>query len=266
MKIVWSLAVSALILAVSGACNRKTPESSQPAMRDRGCLVATAADHRNDGEIAKLQQDLREHPAPPKRPSFSAIASSRKRACRTMPASTRWPSRRPRVSSRWRPDEPAALLLRGHVLHQMHRFAEAEAIARRLVTPREFVLDFGLLGDVLMEQGRVDRSGRRLSEDDRPQAVLPVLHAGGAPAMAQRRSRRRDRDDARRGQGGEPARSRVGGLGLLPAGDVRAAARPSRRRGANGGRVAAVRARLRRGAAGARAHPTRPEKERTTRS
>ena len=53
------------------------------------------------------------------------------------------------------PNEPAALLLRGHVLHQMHRFSEAEAIARRLVTSREFVLDFGLLGDALMEQGRV---------------------------------------------------------------------------------------------------------------
>ena len=37
----------------------------------------------------------------------------------------------------------------------MHRFSEAEAIARRLVTTREFVLDFGLLGDALMEQGRV---------------------------------------------------------------------------------------------------------------
>ena len=37
----------------------------------------------------------------------------------------------------------------------MHRFSEAEAIARRLVAMREFVLDFGLLGDALMEQGRV---------------------------------------------------------------------------------------------------------------
>jgi tetratricopeptide (TPR) repeat protein len=53
------------------------------------------------------------------------------------------------------PADPAALLLRGHVLHQMHRFGEAELIARRLVTVREFVLDYGLLGDALMEQGRL---------------------------------------------------------------------------------------------------------------
>jgi tetratricopeptide (TPR) repeat protein len=56
------------------------------------------------------------------------------------------------------PNEPAALLLGGHVLHQMHRFKEAEAIARRLVASREYVLDFGLLGDVLMEQGRVSEA------------------------------------------------------------------------------------------------------------
>jgi tetratricopeptide (TPR) repeat protein len=56
------------------------------------------------------------------------------------------------------PNEPAAWLLRGHVLHQMHRFSEAEAIARRLVASREFVLDFGLLGDALLEQGRVSEA------------------------------------------------------------------------------------------------------------
>ena len=52
-------------------------------------------------------------------------------------------------------NDPAALLVRGHALHQLHRFREAEAIARRLVARREFVLDYGLLGDVLMEQGRL---------------------------------------------------------------------------------------------------------------
>ena len=53
------------------------------------------------------------------------------------------------------PDDASALLLRGHVLHQLHRFRDAEQIARRLTAKREFVLDYGLLGDVLMEQGRL---------------------------------------------------------------------------------------------------------------
>lgn len=57
------------------------------------------------------------------------------------------------------PGESAALLLRGHVLHQLHRFREAEQIARVLVAKRSFVLDYGLLGDALMEQGRLTEAG-----------------------------------------------------------------------------------------------------------
>jgi tetratricopeptide (TPR) repeat protein len=56
------------------------------------------------------------------------------------------------------PDTPAASLLRGHVLHQQHRFAEAEQMARALVARREVSLDYGLLGDALMEQGRIDEA------------------------------------------------------------------------------------------------------------
>ena len=56
------------------------------------------------------------------------------------------------------PGESAALLLRGHVLHQLHRFREAEQIARELVAKRTMVLDFGLLGDALMEQGRLEEA------------------------------------------------------------------------------------------------------------
>ena len=40
-------------------------------------------------------------------------------------------------------------------MHQLHRFAEAERIARDLVAKRTFVLDYGLLGDAVMEQGRL---------------------------------------------------------------------------------------------------------------
>jgi tetratricopeptide (TPR) repeat protein len=52
-------------------------------------------------------------------------------------------------------NSPAALLLRGHVLINFHRFAEAEVIARELVGRRTLPFDHGLLGDALMEQGRL---------------------------------------------------------------------------------------------------------------
>ena len=48
-----------------------------------------------------------------------------------------------------------ALLLHGYVLENLHRFQEAEPLARQLVTTRGLPFDFGLLGDSLMEQGKL---------------------------------------------------------------------------------------------------------------
>lgn len=45
-------------------------------------------------------------------------------------------------------------VLLGHALHNMHQFAEAEAIAEWLVTERGDPVDYALLSDVLLERGR----------------------------------------------------------------------------------------------------------------
>ena len=52
-------------------------------------------------------------------------------------------------------DDPDALLLQGHILQSLHKFKEAEPLARKLATVRHQAFDYGLLGDVLMEQGRL---------------------------------------------------------------------------------------------------------------
>jgi tetratricopeptide (TPR) repeat protein len=52
-------------------------------------------------------------------------------------------------------DDPDALLLQGHILQSLHKFKDGEPIARELVTIRNEAVDYGLLGDVLMEQGRL---------------------------------------------------------------------------------------------------------------
>ncbi len=52
----------------------------------------------------------------------------------------------------------AALLLRGHILQNLHRFSEAEPIARELATKRGLAFDHMLLGDVLLEQGKLDEA------------------------------------------------------------------------------------------------------------
>jgi len=46
-------------------------------------------------------------------------------------------------------------LLRGHVLHNLHRFREAESLARELAQRRALPNDYALLSDVLMEQGKL---------------------------------------------------------------------------------------------------------------
>ena len=56
------------------------------------------------------------------------------------------------------PGNPAALLLRGHVMHNLHRFKEAEELARELVANRGLPFDHGLLGDALMEQGKLSEA------------------------------------------------------------------------------------------------------------
>lgn len=52
----------------------------------------------------------------------------------------------------------AAALVRGHVRHALHDFATAERIARDLVAARGLFLDQGLLGDVLLDLGRLDEA------------------------------------------------------------------------------------------------------------
>jgi tetratricopeptide (TPR) repeat protein len=46
--------------------------------------------------------------------------------------------------------------LRAHVLQNLHRFKESETLARRLVEQRGLSFDYGLLGDALMEQGKLN--------------------------------------------------------------------------------------------------------------
>ncbi|MEO5717625.1 MAG: tetratricopeptide repeat protein, partial [Chthoniobacterales bacterium] len=56
------------------------------------------------------------------------------------------------------PDSADGELLRGHIYHALHRFKDAETVARKLVAERTFVFDYALLGDALMEQGRLNEA------------------------------------------------------------------------------------------------------------
>lgn len=56
------------------------------------------------------------------------------------------------------PDPSEALLLRGHVSLALHRFHDAENLARHLTEQREQMRDHALLGDALIDQGRISEA------------------------------------------------------------------------------------------------------------
>jgi Tfp pilus assembly protein PilF len=58
-----------------------------------------------------------------------------------------------------KPDDPEALSLRAHVYLQFHRFAEVEKLAGDLTRTHGKWLDWALLGDAQMEQGKLEAAG-----------------------------------------------------------------------------------------------------------
>ena len=148
-------------IGVAGACARQTAPPAPVAAAPDGCAVALAPAQGQDrlaAQIEQARQDARRGPntkAALERLGYLHVARARvtgdaghytlaEAVANCLQASY--------------PGESAALLLRGHVLHQLHRFNEAEQIARELVAKRTVVLDYGLLGDALMEQGRLDEA------------------------------------------------------------------------------------------------------------
>lgn len=74
-------------------------------------------------------------------------------------------------------------LLRGHVWHQLHRFAAAEEIARGLVARRGAPADWALLADVLVEQGKLAEATNALERlvalKPGPEAFSRTAHLRG---------------------------------------------------------------------------------------
>jgi tetratricopeptide (TPR) repeat protein len=155
MKVVSSVTITSVLLFTQACGRTNPPTKSDSTALNPTCLVVLAANAGADTHIAKLQQDLRgnrDAARAAEQLGYRFIAQAR---LTNDAGFYKVAEQAAACIESIEPNDSAALLLRGHVLHQMHRFAEAEQIARRLVTSREFVLDFGLLGDVLMEQGRI---------------------------------------------------------------------------------------------------------------
>ena len=224
------------------------PASSSP--RSRPAAIATS--RRSRTTCAK--------DAPPRaRPNTSAIASWRGRASPTTRATTPWRNRRPRASRRCSPTIRRRCCSAGTCSTRCTASARRRRSRDAWSTLREFVLDYGLLGDALMEQGRLAEAAQAYQKmiDLKPfyQSYTRAAHlrwlrgdlAGAIDLMraAVKAASPRDPESI--------------AWAVCAARGLRAPAWPPGCRRADGRRVAAVRARLRRGAARPRPHPARAE-------
>ena len=152
---------------VVGCQGRTAGEQPTTPTLNRACLVAASADAHGDSAIVELQRRLsqpRPAPATATTTTTAAAAAAAEDLAHRFIARARLThdageytvaGQAATCLDSLRPRDPTGELIRGHLLHQQHRFREAEAAARHLVTTREYALDYALLGDALMEQGRL---------------------------------------------------------------------------------------------------------------
>lgn len=119
-------------------------------------LTPISGDTKLDSQIADLQARIKD--APEKGPLLERLgwAFVTKARVSSDPGFYTLAEQAAKAITATTPNDPAATLLLGHTYHAMHRFADAEAAARALIAQREFVFDYALLGDALMEQGKLE--------------------------------------------------------------------------------------------------------------
>ena len=151
------------VIAATAACRPPKAPLIRSDAAPAACVVALASAaqlNETDRDIARLQEQARREPNPKQaleQLGYRFVARAR---VANDPGDYKLAEKTAECIESTSPDDASALLLRGHVLHQLHRFHEAEQIARRLTVRRQFVLDYGLLGDVLMEQGRLTEAAQ----------------------------------------------------------------------------------------------------------
>src|SRR5436309_14747063 len=118
-------------------------------------LTSQTGDSRIDREIARLQQQIRSGRNVQlwlEQLGWAFVAKARESFD---PGFYKLAEECARCIEKRNPQSEEAMLLRAHVLQNLHRFKESETLARRLVQQRGLSFDYGLLGDALMEQGKL---------------------------------------------------------------------------------------------------------------
>jgi len=137
-------------------------------------LMPQRGDTRTDREVSRLQQKIRDGRNLElwlEQLGWAFVAKARENFD---PGFYKLAEQCARCLEKRNPQSQEAMLLRGHVLHNVHRFKESEALARRLVGQRGLSFDYGLLGDALMEQGKLNDAADAYQQ---MMDLKPDLHA-----------------------------------------------------------------------------------------
>lgn len=166
-KLVPNIAVvAAIVLAVAvlvtGRPNDRTkPISSSPAALPTAdadlalILIPSGGNTPADREISELQAKIKSAPNQGALLERLGWAFVNKARLTNDPGSYKLAEQCASAIDARNSGSAEAALLRGHVYEALHRFGDAEKIARDLVARRQFAFDYALLGDALMEQGRL---------------------------------------------------------------------------------------------------------------
>src|SRR4029077_10488952 len=161
---IW-ISISALVLAfllVFFLSQKSTNEANKAptaaAIFDNSLglvLTPQTGDSRTDKEISRLQQQIRN--GRNLQPGLEQLGWAFVTKARESfdPGFYKLAEQCARCIEKRNPQSQEAMLLRAHVLQNVHRFKESETLARRLVQQRGLSFDYGLLGDALMEQGKL---------------------------------------------------------------------------------------------------------------
>ena len=155
--------VAAITTAALWTTAKTGPEPTTAAVKPASApdplkivLTPIGGDTKLDSQIADLQARIKD--APEKGPLLERLgwAFVAKARVSSDPGFYTLAEQAAKAITATTPNDPAATLLLGHTYHAMHRFADAETAARTLIGQREFVFDYALLGDALMEQGKLE--------------------------------------------------------------------------------------------------------------
>ena len=182
------LGLAAALFTQSGCRPESDPAAPRPAaaapeeragggLRLDPCVLALAphsGTNRLDLEIIRLQQEAAKSPQPQLLIERLGWLYVRQARVSFDPGFYKLAEQCALCLDAKQPGSLEARLLRGHALQNMHRFKEAEPLARALVAQRGAPFDHGLLGDVLLEIGQLDAA---IGSYQKMMELKPDLHA-----------------------------------------------------------------------------------------